>query len=59
MSVQQPSYKLSIEAILPKKLVEDKIFEVTYKIRNVGAGAFHGGKILVVASLPSNAGHVR
>lgn len=58
MGVEQRSYKLTIEAILPKKLVEDKIFKVTYKIRNVDAGAFPGWKILVVASTPSNAGLV-
>lgn len=58
MSGQQQIYKLNIEAVLPDKVVEDKIFTVTYKIKNTGTNVFPGGNILIIVSLPENVGAV-
>jgi hypothetical protein len=57
MSGQQ-IYKLSIEAVLPDKVVEDKTFTVTYKIKNTGINVFPGGNIAVLVNLPDNVGAV-
>jgi len=47
------SYKLSIEIILPKTLVEGNIFKVTYRVRNISGVLFPGGVVAVLVSWPN------
>jgi len=44
------TYRLSIEAILPKVIEEGKVFKVTYRVRNISESTFPGGQIFVVLS---------
>jgi len=50
---KQKVYKLSIEVLLPQKVVEDKVFKVIYRIRNIDTKSFPGGVIHITVSWPN------
>lgn len=52
----QITHRLSIETILPKKLVEGESCTIMHRIRNIGTIPFVGGTVVVRMSWPSLGG---